>query len=157
MTETVRLRPATMEDAERLFQWRNDPLTRSQSLQQQPVEWEAHLKWLQASLQNPDRQLYIAESATNGAVQSIGVGTVRADRIDGEYELSWTVAPEQRGNGWGRHIVAALIATLPADATYRAIVMNTNPASERIAEALGMIMESSSPTQTIFAGRKQAT
>ena len=158
MTETVRLRPATLEDAERLFQWRNDSLTRAQSLQQQPVEWQAHLNWLQASLQNPDRQLYIAESAAlAGQEQSLLLGTVRADKTAGEYELSWTVAPEQRGKGWGRQMVAALIATLPADATYRAIVMNTNPASERIAEALGMIMESSSPTQTIFAGRKQAT
>ena len=97
MTETVRLRPATLEDAERLFQWRNDSLTRAQSLQQQPVEWQAHLQWLQASLQNPDRQLYIAESAAlAGQEQSLILGTVRADRTDGEYELSWTVAPEQR-------------------------------------------------------------
>ena len=155
MTETGRLRPATLEDAQCLFRWRNDPLTRAQSLQQQPVEWEAHLKWLQASLQNPDRQLYIAESAAlAGQEQSLLLGTVRADKTAGEYELSWTVAPEQRGKGWGRQMVAALIECLPSGATYTAVVLLTNPASHRIAVALAMQVKKHLATQTIYAGRK---
>ena len=155
MTETVRLRPATLEDAERLFQWRNDSLTRAQSLQQQPVEWQAHLNWLQASLQNPDRQIYIAESAAlAGQEQSLLLGTVRADKTAGEYELSWTVAPEQRGKGWGRQMVAALIECLPSGATYTAVVLLTNPASHRIAVALAMQVKKHLATQTIYSGRK---
>ena len=157
MTETVRLRPATLEDAERLFQWRNDSLTRAQSLQQQPVEWQAHLNWLQASLQNPDRQLFIAESAElTGQEQLLTLGTVRADKSGETFELSWTVAPEERGKGWGRKMVAALIDQLPAGVAYQAVVLNTNPVSQRIAAGLGMVVKSSSPSQTIFAGRKQA-
>ncbi len=155
MTETVRLRPATLEDAEQLFQWRNDPLTRAQSLQQQPVEWQTHLQWLQASLQNPDRQLYIAESAAlAGQEQSLLLGTVRADKMDEDYELSWTVAPEQRGKGWGRQMVAALIDRLPSGATFTAVVLLTNPASHRIAVALAMQVKKHLATQTIYAGRK---
>jgi len=150
----VRLRPATIADAELLFAWRNDPLTRAQSIHTEPVAWESHLAWLQSSLQNPDRQLYIAESATNGAVQSIALGTVRADRTDGEYELSWTVAPEQRGKGWGRQMVAALIECLPAGASYKAVVLLTNPASHRIAVALAMQVKKHLATQTIYTGRK---
>ena len=155
MTERVRLRPATLEDAQCLFRWRNDPLTRAQSLQQQPVEWEAHLQWLQASLQNPDRQLYIAESAAqDSSGQSPVLGTVRADKSAEEYELSWTVAPEQRGKGWGRKMVAALIECLPAGASYKAVVLLTNPASHRIAVALAMQVKKHLATQTIYAGRK---
>ena len=157
MTETVRLRPATLEDAQRLFAWRNDPLTRAQSLQQQPVEWQAHLNWLQASLQNPDRQLFIAESAgLTGQEQPLTLGTVRADKTEETYELSWTVAPEERGKGWGSKMVAALIERLPAGAGYKAIVLLTNPASHRIAVSLAMQVQKHLATQTIYAGRKPA-
>ena len=153
----VRLRPATIADAELLFVWRNDPQTRAQSLQQLPVAWESHLTWLQASLRNPNRQLYIAEGIVQDASgQPLILGTVRADKLDEEYELSWTVAPEQRGKGWGKKMVAALIAALPAGVTYQAVVLNTNPASERIAAGLGMVVKVSTPTQTVFTGRKQA-
>lgn len=152
----VRLRPATIADAQLLFAWRNDPLTRTQSIRTQPVEWESHLAWLAASLQNPDRQLFIAEQALPVEQATVVLGTVRADKMDEEYELSWTVAPEQRGNEWGRKMVAALIDQLPAGVAYQAVVLNTNPVSQRIAAGLGMVVKSSSPSQTIFAGRKQA-
>ena len=152
----VRLRPATIADAQLLFAWRNDPLTRTQSIRTQPVEWESHLAWLAASLQNPDRQLFIAEQALPVEQATDVLGTVRADKMDEEYELSWTVAPEQRGYGWGRKMVAALIDQLPAGVAYQAVVLNTNPVSQRIAAGLGMVVKSSSPSQTIFAGRKQA-
>lgn len=154
--DEVRLRPATIADAELLFAWRNDPLTRAQSIHTAPVVWDSHLAWLRASLQNPNRQLFIAEQAAQAEQETVVFGTVRADKINEDYELSWTVAPERRGNGWGNKMVAALIDQLPAGVTYRAVVMNTNPASERIATALGMVVKSSTPTQTIFAGRKQA-
>ena len=82
------------------------------------------------------------------------LGTVRADKLAEVYELSWTVAPEQRGKGWGKKMVAALIAVLPDGAAYQAVVLHTNPASERIAAGLGMALQSSSPTRTLFAARK---
>ena len=150
----VRLRPATIADAELLFVWRNDPLTRQQSLQTEPVVCENHLAWLENSLQNPDRQLFIAEQAVSAAQTPVVLGTVRADRLAEVYELSWTVAPEQRGKGWGKKMVAALIAALPDGADYQAVVLPTNPASERIVAGLGMAMQSSTPTQTLFAARK---
>ena len=158
MTETVRLRPATLEDAQRLFVWRNDPLTRAQSLQQQPVVWGDHLEWLQASLQNPARQLFIAESAgLAGQEQPLTLGTVRADKTEETYELSWTVAPEERGKGWGRKMVAALIEILPAQASYTAIVLHSNPASQRIAESLALTERQRQECYTVYAGRKPAT
>ena len=150
----VRLRPATLADAELLFVWRNDPLTRQQSIHAEPVAWDSHLDWLAASLQNQDRQLFIAEQALPAAQAPVVLGTVRADKIGEDYELSWTVAPERRGNGWGRKMVAALIATLPAGSAYQAVVLNTNPASGKIAIGLGMAVKSSSPNQTLFAARK---
>jgi len=150
----VRLRPVTIEDAELLFIWRNDPLTRAQSIHTEPVVWENHLDWLETSLQTPDRQLFIAEQALPAEQTTVVLGTVRADKLAEVYELSWTVAPEQRGKGWGRKMVAALIDVLPAGVAYQAVVLNTNPASERITLGLGMVVKASTPTQAIFSGRK---
>jgi RimJ/RimL family protein N-acetyltransferase len=150
----VRLRPATMNDAELLFDWRNDPLTRAQSLQRQPVEWREHLVWLANSLQNPGRRLYIGEAVTEAEQAAALLGTVRFDRGEWSYELSWTVAPDQRGKGWGKKLVAALIACLPAGACYRAVVLTDNPASQRIAAGLAMQPETRSATRIIFVGRK---
>ena len=150
----IRLRQATIADAELLFAWRNDPLTRQQSIHTEPVVWESHLAWLETGLQNPDRWLFIAEQAVPAMQAPVVLGTVRADKLAEVYELSWTVAPEQRGKGWGKKMVAALIAVLPDGAAYQAVVLHTNPASERIAAGLGMALQSSSPTRTLFAARK---
>ncbi len=83
------LRAATQDDAERLFAWRNDPLTRAMSKDSAPLQWDAHLSWLSARLTREDPALFIVERA------GLAVGTLR---IDGEL-ISYTVAPEQRGVG----------------------------------------------------------
>lgn len=146
----VELRPAIMDDARVLFEWRNDPETRANSLRPEPVEWAGHLRWLAACVGDSARSLYIASE--EGEV----LGTVRADCAGGEYELSWTVAPGQRGKGNGQRLVAALIATLPEDACYRAVVLADNLASNRIARALGMEATEVSAAQTTYTGRRQS-
>lgn len=146
--EKVLLRRAVMEDAKLLFEWRNDPATRSGSLQSEPLDWERHLKWLAACLDNPYRALYIAERCGAPA------GTVRADRTDGEFELSWTVAPDCRGQGLGHVLVAALICKLPPNARFRAIVLAENVASHRIALSLGMEAVSEVGGFTTYRGRR---
>lgn len=144
----ITLRRAGMQDAQLLFDWRNDPVTRTGSLQSEPLDWEKHLRWLAACLDNSFRALYIVELADEA------VGTVRADKTGNEYELSWTVAPEKRGRGLGRELVAALIATLPDGAGYRAIVLENNPASHRIARSLGMEATAVTGGCTTYHGRR---
>jgi RimJ/RimL family protein N-acetyltransferase len=124
------LRPATKVDAQKLFDWRNDPLTRGNSLNSAPLSWKHHIQWLTASLTSPDRDLLIAEC------QGKAVGTIRLDYSDIDCQLSWTVAPEWRQRGIGRRMVEmavrrARIATLKAE-----IKMDNEP-SLRIVRALG--------------------
>ena len=149
--EKLELRRANRNDAKMLFEWRNDPSTRTNSLQSAPLEWEKHLNWLAACLDNPNRMLYIAE------MNHVPCGTVRADKIGSEYELSWTVAPAERGKGIGQRLVAALIATLPPDAYYQAVVLTENAASHKIAQRLGMeIIEVDNEVVT-YQGRKKSS
>lgn len=128
------LRPATIEDARLLFEWRNDPSTRTQMHSTGDFDFPSHLAWLERTLSNPARKLYVAE------VEGCPVGTVRADAADGITELSWTVAPQARGRGLGTQMVQAFIATL--DGPLRAEVKTGNIASRKIAESIGLRLES---------------
>ena len=123
-------REARLADAEQLFQWRSDPLTRAASHDSAEFRWDEHLKWLEATLTNPDRRLLVAED------DSGPVGTVRLDREAGVWLMSWAVAPERRGAGVGSEIVASIVDRMPEP--LRAEVKIENVASRRIAEKAGL-------------------
>ncbi|MCH2182990.1 MAG: GNAT family N-acetyltransferase [Mariniblastus sp.] len=127
-------RLATLQDAERLFIWRNDPLTRSESHDDSALEPEAHRDWLRRAIDDPHRSLWVVE--TGGEA----VGTVRADREEDGWLLSWTVAPEARGNGFGKRMVCQWVGQRVGqlDGRLRAEVRVGNKASARIAEAAGL-------------------
>ncbi|SDP28555.1 Spore coat polysaccharide biosynthesis protein SpsG, predicted glycosyltransferase [Pedococcus dokdonensis] len=98
----VTVRPATPADAEPLWHWRNDPTTREHSRSQEPVPLESHLAWLTASLARRDRHLLVGEVAGRP------VGTIRWDEDSaGEWEVSITVAPDSRGRGVAKGLLAA--------------------------------------------------
>ena len=128
----MELRLATFDDADLLLKWRNDAKTRASSRNKQEISKKEHEKWLKASLADSNRELYIAE------INSIPVGTVRSD-YDGQfYELSWTIAPEQRGKGIGKEMVSLI--TKKINKPVRAEVKKNNTASKRIAEYVGMTL-----------------
>ena len=113
-----------------LLKWRNDKATRMASHTTDKVKLEKHIEWLEATLQNQNRRLYVAEE--NG----VSVGTVRADYDNGIYELSWTVSPEARGKCVGKRMVS-LLANRTKE-PIRAEVKKGNEASSKIAEFSGM-------------------
>jgi RimJ/RimL family protein N-acetyltransferase len=121
-----------MDDAERLYLWRNDPDTRRNSRSQDPLDLRGHEEWLRASLQDPERKIYIVLES------GVLVGTVRTDKQDDFLELSWTVAPEARGRGLGREMVLQFRDEVIPNANIQASVRKGNVASEKIAGALGL-------------------
>jgi RimJ/RimL family protein N-acetyltransferase len=126
----IRLRAATNSDARILHVWRNDPTTRASSHNTGEIGYDDHVSWLQRSLANPSRKIFIAEANKKP------VGTVRADLENGIWELSWTVAPDERGNGIGSLMVAALATSIKEP--IRAEVKASNFASIKIAQSAGM-------------------
>ena len=140
------LRKATEADAEMLFAWRNDPETRANSFHQDELVWEDHLAYLKRVLHDEHVALFIGEN-DEGAL-----GTVRSVWQEGTYTLSWAVAPAHRGRGWGKRLLAGLIATLPAGAVYRAEVLAHNAASHRLAQAVGMQVEQVVDEITYYKG-----
>ena len=130
MSETIKLRSATIRDADLLLEWRNDAETKKASHNMDEVQRDQHISWLARALDNRDRRLFVAEE--NG----VPVGTVRADLSDGVWELSWTTAPSARGRGLAKRMVFLLAQQIPEP--IRAEVKAGNIASARVAEHAGM-------------------
>lgn len=100
--EGLRLRDATADDARLLFDGRNAEPVRRVSLQQAPLEWGSHCRWLNATLADPYRLLLIGES-TDGPV-----GMLRYDQLgDGRARVSLYLFDGRFGLGWGRALLAA--------------------------------------------------
>lgn len=86
------LRPALMEDAPLLLEWRNDQRTRLASIDRGTVSYTEHLRWLAASLDSSSRRLLVAE------LESHPVAVIRLDLDGSRAVLSITIAPDSRGN-----------------------------------------------------------
>ncbi|RBO84731.1 GNAT family N-acetyltransferase [Marinomonas aquiplantarum] len=125
----VELRLATMEDSDLLLEWRNDVATRQASLSSAKVIKEAHLTWLQASLHNNDRCLWMAQ------LNDCAVGSCRADRQQEGWLLSWTIAPDMRGKGLAYPMVLAMLKTLTGP--FFVQIKSDNLASVKVAEKAG--------------------
>jgi spore coat polysaccharide biosynthesis predicted glycosyltransferase SpsG/GNAT superfamily N-acetyltransferase len=134
------VRRATMADARRLMDWRNDPATRAVSRRSAEVTWEDHVAWLKSSMLRDDRLLLVAEDGHGP------VGTVRWDRVaDHEWEVSITVAPPRRGQGLARRLLAAgeqcLSEVAGGPVWCLAAVHVSNPASRRLFTGSGYAPE----------------
>lgn len=143
MTAQLRFRPATIDDAPRLFTWRNDPVTRENSLNTEEVPWERHVAWLTRTVGDevPGRRLYVAEDA------GTPIGTIRTDKDTAGYtEISYTVAPERRGQGLGTAMVVQFAQEYLRGEKIKAQIKKGVVPSERLARALGLSPVAESPS-----------
>ena len=125
------LRPATLEDAKLLFEWRNDPVMRMNARHTGEVLYETHLAWLQDSLGNPLRTLLVA-------VDEVPIGTIRFDRLEDGFELSWMIGPQYRGKGLGTKMIAEAIKNQRMNVM--ADIKNSNLPSISIAQKNGFVL-----------------
>lgn len=133
----MEFRRATINDAQILLEWRNDIETRENSIESQVIEWAHHLKWLRDSLENKNREIYIAHH------NHTPVGMLRFDYIkdkDG-WQLSWLVAPEMRGKGHGKALLSEGV-NLKHGRKFSQI-KETNLASIKMAVSVGFKLEQS--------------
>jgi UDP-2,4-diacetamido-2,4,6-trideoxy-beta-L-altropyranose hydrolase len=131
----LRLRWVRESDRRLLFEWADDPATRAASFHSAAISWEHHARWFAERLQDPQSVIYIGENTADEAV-----GMVRF-QIKGESAvLSVNVAPEFRGQGWGRELIAFSINSLVRERSVRrvdAFVKPDNRSSVRLFEASG--------------------
>ena len=121
---TARLRKAKMDDAMDIFLWRNDESTRRNSFSKNIIDYDSHLKWLEGKLSDPSCLMFILEDDERK------VGNIRIDIDNKEGEISYMIAPDSRGKGYGKLILSLVEKTLPQDVkTLTALVLKDNAAS----------------------------
>jgi UDP-2,4-diacetamido-2,4,6-trideoxy-beta-L-altropyranose hydrolase len=144
----VAMRPATMNDARDLFDWRNDPAIRQVSRNSASIDWNTHMAWLSGVLADPDRPLLIGELA--GAA----LGVVRFDIERDKAEVSIYKVPRQSGPGTGGDLLAAAELWLrqrhPAVRQVVAEVLGDNRASHGLFAAAGYHAEAGRYTKRMF-------
>lgn len=97
--DAVDLRPATADDCDRIWEWRNDGRTRRHSRDPSPVVLETHRKWFTSTLSNPDRILLIGECDGDP------VGVLRYDRTGDTATISVYLVPGREGRGEGARLI----------------------------------------------------
>jgi UDP-2,4-diacetamido-2,4,6-trideoxy-beta-L-altropyranose hydrolase len=136
--DTIELKPATGADMEPLWLWRNDPVTRAQSRNTDPISWTSHVRWVTAALGDQARKILIAKRG------GTPVGNVGFHQVNGDMEVSIVVAPANRGIGVGRAMLSAACSEMRGDLF--AAVRIENDASRRLFENCGFQeVESSEP------------
>ena len=102
----MQLRRATMDDALDVLSWRNDETTRINSFTQDEISKESHLKWFKKKIDDDNCLMYILED------KNVKAGSARVDITDDVGEISYMIAPGERGKGLGKGIIE-LLETMP--------------------------------------------
>jgi UDP-2,4-diacetamido-2,4,6-trideoxy-beta-L-altropyranose hydrolase len=127
----LQLRSAILEDAKRLYDWRNHPMIRAVSLQGRVIDWSSHVNWLRCTLSAPDRWLFVAH------VGNVSVGSIRFDLVGHQLlAVSLYLDPSLQGLGLGSHMLLAgeqaMLSKLGGPFTVKATVMEGNASSLRM-------------------------
>jgi UDP-2,4-diacetamido-2,4,6-trideoxy-beta-L-altropyranose hydrolase len=128
------IRPALPEDARSVWNWRSDPVARAMSVNDQAIPWETHRIWFEDRLASPDTVMLI------GSVSDQAIGVLRFDRCGDAAEVSIAIAPERRGQGWGRFLLrrgCEMIERKGFARALEALIRPENKASQRLFAAAG--------------------
>jgi UDP-2,4-diacetamido-2,4,6-trideoxy-beta-L-altropyranose hydrolase len=101
----LRARLACADDETLILRLANDPLVRSNSFQQEPIDEESHHRWFKSRLLDPEHhRIYLIET-----ISGLVTGQVRFDQKDEGWEISFMVAPEARSKGLSIHVLSAAL------------------------------------------------
>jgi len=94
------LRPVRVEDCRLIWEWANDPVARALSFSTEKIPWEKHVAWFESKRTDPSIHFFIAVDKND-----VPAGQIRF-QINGQAAVvSVSLAPEQRGRGYGAKII----------------------------------------------------
>ena len=136
----IHLREVRLSDVDMIYQWANDPLTRQNSFNSDKIKYDEHVQWFNRMLNRNDVKMYILMEDNKP------VGQIRLNINDTNAEISYSIASDFRGMGYGRKIVSLVVdeikMNIPEVLTVSAQVKPGNSASKSIFEKEGFAMKS---------------
>lgn len=132
MKKKLVLRCALESDCDLLYHWANDPETRKNSLNTEKIPYENHCQWFAGKLQDNKCDIFICE------YEEEPVGQIRLDYQDHIAVISYSIAKDFRGRGFGSEMLF-LAEGQVKDKTTRlmGVVKTENIASQRAFEKNG--------------------
>ncbi len=138
LASKLTVRPATQGDARCIYDWRNDPRTRSISRNSRAIDWPGHCSWVDRVLDDSRRLLLV------GCLGDMPVGVIRFDRLAGERaEVSLYLDPALYGTGLGSMLLRAgeqaALHWMGGPVVFVAHVLCDNKRSGRMFEGAGYL------------------
>ena len=135
------IRMATVDDAVKLFHWRNHPSIRDASRNSEEIAWPDHKKWFTSVLTDSRKLMLIGQKAGSP------IGVVRFDlQNENEAEVSIYLVPEKLSSGLGQSLLCSAEIWLTENYSeinkIRAHVLGSNEPSQRLFSAAGFQLES---------------
>lgn len=131
----ILFRPAIMDDALMVLDWRNHPRARAYSRNKDIILKAEHLKWWMSAIHDPDRTLLIASDE----YVSIGVLRLDYDREIREIEVSLYINPELYYRGYGTRILKEMATLNLPDYKIVASILPDNVCSQKAFLKAGFI------------------
>lgn len=136
MGEGIYLREVEAADCRMLFDWANDFEVRKNSFQSDTIPYEIHIEWFQKKLADTDCEMFLC------IVDKKEAGLVRIEYKGKEGVISYSVAKEVRGMGYGQKMLLLVEEKAARRAEWlTGYVKPENIESQCIFEKLGYIKE----------------
>lgn len=132
------LRGVQKNDLRLLFKWANDADVRANAKNSKPIAWAEHVAWFNNKLSDKSAHIYILVNLENN------IGFVRFEKIKKEFEISYAIDRNYRGQGYGILILKEGLKKIRKIYSYPSLsahVKKGNIASEKIFEKLGFILK----------------
>ncbi len=135
MKPGINIRRIKIEDASLLWEWANDKDVRRLSFNKEPIEYSHHMEWLKNKLQSEVISFWLIE------LEGVPVAQVRYEKVTPKMaEINFSVSADFRGQGIGTMVLQETESLAGSELDiYRleAIVLESNPASQRVFEKCG--------------------
>ncbi len=150
----MKVRRACSSDSKDIWNWRNDPKTRENSVNQNEVSWSDHHAWFTHSLANDSRAIYIGLCRNSG--DSMGVVLFDFDADLATSEVSINIAPQWRRKSHSKDLLKSAIKEFQSNRAYvmTAKIKSNNIASIKCFEGCGFTLEATSDGFLIYKSKQ---
>ena len=119
----VYLREATMDDKDLLFEWANDPVVRSESFHSGRISYEEHCKWFDRIMSDENELQFVLVSLSEN------IGQARLTIKDGDAVVSYSIAPDKRGQDLGNEVIRLLQEEVRKNSRIHRLVAQVKPSN----------------------------
>ena len=146
----IKIKKATYEHSQDIWEWRNDRLTRKMSKNSNHIPWENHKKWFSKVIIDPDIFFYIGE------IENKIIGSVRFvkhEKFLNDYFININISPNNRGKGLSKCLLKSSINKFSTDVNkirfLKAEVKKINHVSKKLFINYGFEIENSFKNEII--------